>query len=65
MAKFFQVSIKGQKPCGGLFQTRQEAQREISFLKADDLRYAKEAFEEAGVVIECPDYEIHEVDIAL
>lgn len=65
MAMFYQVSTAGHKPCGGLFQTRAEAQREIGFLKADDLRHAADAFEEAGIVVECPEYEIHEVEINL
>ena len=65
MATFYQVSIAGHKPCGGLFQTRKEAEREIGFLKADDRRHAADAFKEAGIVVECPNYEVHEVEINL
>ena len=65
MATFYQVSILGHKPSGGLFQSRNEAQREIGFLKTDDARHAREAFDEAGIVVECPEYEIHEVEITL
>lgn len=62
MPKFYQVSIKGQKPSGGLFDDRAGAQREISFLKAEDRRFAAEAMEEAGVSIADTEYEIHEVE---
>lgn len=65
MATFYQVSIKGRKPSGGLFQSRAEAQREIGFLKADDRRHAADAMREAGIRVEPVEYEIHEVDITL
>lgn len=58
---FFQIAIKDKPPSGGLFRTRAEALREIEFLKADDRRYAAEALEEAGVVVERIEYVIHEV----
>lgn len=65
MAKFYQVSILGRKPSGGLFTDRAQAQREIGFLKADDRRHAADAMREAGITVEPTEYEIHEVEITL
>ena len=58
---FFQISIRGQKPSGALFRSRIEAEREVGFLRADDRRFAAEAMEEAGIIVEPYEYEIHEV----
>lgn len=65
MAKFYQISVLGGEPSGGLFIDRKDAQREVRLLKADDARHSYDAFKEAGVVVECPEYEIHEVDVTL
>ena len=62
MTTFYQISIKGNKPNGALFETRLGAEREIRFLKVDDRRYAAEAMSEAGIKVELVEYEIHEVE---
>lgn len=59
--KFYQVAIKGNKPSGGLFDTRSAAIREVGYLKADDRRYAAEAMEQAGVKVALTEYEVVEV----
>ena len=59
--KFFQIAIAEHAPQGALFETRTEAEREVYYLKQDDLRFADEAMREAGHVVECPEYTIHEV----
>lgn len=59
--KYFQVSIKGQQPNGGLFQSRAAAQREIGFLEREDRRDAAYVLEQSGNIIPPTEYEIHEV----
>jgi len=60
--KFFQISLAGHQPQGALFDTRAAAEREVYFLKQDDLRHAREAWDVRGIVVECPDYTVHEVE---
>ena len=57
----YQVAIVGNKPSGGKFDTHQEALREINYLIADDRRYAREALEEAGIIVEPTKYEVVKV----
>lgn len=61
--KMYQVSIRGHKPSGGYYKTRQEAEREIGFLRADDLRWADECMRERGIAQEPWEYEVHEVEV--
>ena len=55
MAKFFQVAIRGHKPCGGLFLDAEKAQLEIDILMAED----------AAANMPPTEYEIVEVEINL
>ena len=63
--KFYQISILGHAlglGGGALFETRHGAEREVRFIIANDRRHAAEALREAGHIVECPAYEIHEVE---
>ena len=59
--KFYQVAIKGNRPQGGLFDTREQARSEITFLEADDRRFADDAMREAGIEVKPIEYVVMEV----
>lgn len=59
--KFYQVAIKGNRPQGGLFDTEEQARREIRFLQADDRRFADEAMHQAGIEVQKIEYVVMEV----
>lgn len=61
MAAFYQIGVDGRPPSGALFRTKNEAEREIGYLRADDRRFADEAMREAGYEIKMPEYKIYEV----
>lgn len=59
--KFYQVAIKGHQPQGGLFDTEEQARREIRLLEADDARFAADAMREAGIKVKRNEYVVMEV----
>ena len=61
--KMYQVAIAGLAPTGGYYKTREAANREIGFLRADDRRCAEEAMREAGIELEPTEYEVVEVEV--
>lgn len=62
MTRFYQIGMDGYPPMGAMFETKNEAEREIGYLRADDQRFADEAMREAGYEIKMPTYQIHEVE---
>lgn len=58
---FYQIAVDGKEPSGPLFETRKDAEWEVQYMRSDDLEYQNEAMMEAGIHVDIPRYEIHQV----